>query len=130
MSDVTLQGEFGQGGAPIVESGSNANGTYIKYADGTMVCVKRESINTEINGTSGALYTSPTEPGRSFPQTFTALLFVNISVDSSANSLTFVASDINDPASLSSWPSYRLADSSSQGSAAYNVNYLAIGRWK
>ena len=28
----------------VVESGSNANGNYIKYADGTMICTKSEAI--------------------------------------------------------------------------------------
>lgn len=50
MSDVTLQGEFGQGGAPIVESGSNANGEYVKYADGTMMCYKGDFTPTDLGG--------------------------------------------------------------------------------
>lgn len=50
MSDVSLQGSFGQDGAPIVESGSNANGNYIKYADGTMVCYKSSFAPSDAGG--------------------------------------------------------------------------------
>ena len=59
MSDVTLQGEFGQGGAPIVESGSNANGEYVKYADGTMICNHTQSSTVVTNTSAGANYVSP-----------------------------------------------------------------------
>lgn len=33
------------GSAPIIESGSNANGRYIKYEDGTMICTKILSLS-------------------------------------------------------------------------------------
>jgi len=40
----------------IVESGSNANGTYIKYGDGTMIVNKKITTTKTINGTWGNLY--------------------------------------------------------------------------
>ena len=39
----------------VVESGSNENGNWIKYADGTMICTKTISIITPITSTWGAL---------------------------------------------------------------------------
>lgn len=32
------------GSAPVFESGSNANGNYVKFVDGTMICVKTVTI--------------------------------------------------------------------------------------
>ena len=42
----------------VVESGSNTNGSYIKYADGTMICSKVVSGTTPINEVWGSGYTS------------------------------------------------------------------------
>lgn len=43
----------------IIESGSNANGNYIKYADGTMICYKRVNFgNISISNPWGAFYES------------------------------------------------------------------------
>jgi hypothetical protein len=41
----------------IVESGSNANGTYIKFGDGTMICWIRMSVTDQaINQAYGSLF--------------------------------------------------------------------------
>lgn len=42
----------------IVESGSNANGSYIKFLDGTMVCYKSITGSININSSWGAIYDS------------------------------------------------------------------------
>ena len=39
----------------VVESGSNANGEYIKYADGTMICTKKVTGQAKITATWGNL---------------------------------------------------------------------------
>ena len=46
----------------IVESGSNANGTYIKYADGTMICTKKVTGQAKITATWGNLYDTGDNP--------------------------------------------------------------------
>lgn len=41
----------------IVESGSNANGDYIKYSDGTMICTKKITFtNVVVNKAWGVVY--------------------------------------------------------------------------
>lgn len=57
----------------IVESGSNSNGSYIKFSDGTMICfneVVRE-INFQQNG---SVYTGTTNVKVSYPYEFIALI--------------------------------------------------------
>lgn len=53
------------GGTPtgaIIESGSNANGAYTKYADGTMVCSANVFVNTwAAGGSAGATWTYPAQ---------------------------------------------------------------------
>ena len=54
------------GGDPIVESGTNSNGAYTKFADGTMICLRTYSIQCNSLG-SGSL----TNMYRSFPFNWT-----------------------------------------------------------
>lgn len=42
----------------IIESGSNSNGSYIKYADGTMICYKEIQVTSNITNSWGNLYES------------------------------------------------------------------------
>ena len=49
-SGLTNVGQFPQSivgsmGSAIIESGSNANGNYVKFADGTLICWQRASVN-------------------------------------------------------------------------------------
>lgn len=55
----------------IIESGSNANGTYIKYDGGIMICFKTITITgVNINNSWGALYESGAIQLGDFAQTF------------------------------------------------------------
>ena len=64
------------GGAPtgaIIERGSNANGEFVKYADGTMICHIQKNLGSVVSFGSG----TPTDPYRTsainvtFPAFFT-----------------------------------------------------------
>ena len=80
------------GGVPtgaIIERGSNANGDFIKYADGTMICYIREPASGYIGSTStgggtiqGIAFTRSRRPISTFPATFsnTDDLTVNVEV--------------------------------------------------
>jgi len=47
------------GGDPIVESGSNSDGEFTKWADGTMICFMSENISdTDVNTATGGLFVS------------------------------------------------------------------------
>ena len=68
----------------IIESGSNENGTYIKFADGTMIITqnftKNMKINTKESGTYlyyGILHKEDIPP---YPQIFTSILSANINI--------------------------------------------------
>jgi len=57
------------GAAPIVESGSNANGSYVKYVDGTMICRAVTGIVFSGTNTLGPVYYGPPNT-INYPQTF------------------------------------------------------------
>lgn len=123
------------GGVPtgaIIESGSNANGRYVKYADGTMICYRSDSIASIVNTTSYTIQgvtVYRNEFSWTFPSAFssTTLLSVVSSVRQSTND-SFVSSfpsGISTSAvnlmctSLYSWVSY----------ARVYISAIAIGRW-
>lgn len=60
------------GGVPtgaIIEVGSNANGEYTKFADGTMICWSSELAFANVSTASGSIFISPTVTW-TFPATF------------------------------------------------------------
>ena len=46
----------------VVESGSNANGSWIKFSDGTMICTKKVTGQVNIAATWGNLYDTGDNP--------------------------------------------------------------------
>jgi hypothetical protein len=66
----------------IIERGSNANGEYVKFADGTMICVNPKI--TEVNGATAGNYTATW----TLPASFTDASYIvsaNYSADSATN---------------------------------------------
>lgn len=118
------------GGAPtgaIVERGSNSNGEYTKFADGTLICWFTRSAESTANNSSGGttnLYFS-SEVGLTFPATFVG------------TTPTVTPSASLSSGGTSSWPSVRgrsltgtsLALISNVQNAAAYLGYTAIGRW-
>ena len=72
LSDI---GQFpaeivGSMGSAVIESGSNANGNYVKFADGTLICYQLNSVTK--NGNFGASrYSYPTTFVDTYPKLFT-----------------------------------------------------------
>lgn len=118
------------GGAPtgaIIERGSNSNGEYTKFADGTLICWFTRSAESTANNSSGGttnLYFS-SEVGLTFPATFVG------------TTPTVTPSASLSSGGTSSWPSVRGRSltgtslaliSNAQNAAAY-LGYTAVGRW-
>lgn len=65
----------------IVESGSNENGTYIKFADGTMICMQNFVLTVAITNSEGNGYYARVESEiPNYPQTFTKIYYANVSL--------------------------------------------------
>jgi len=113
-ADFTAMPEVG--GSPIVESGSNANGSWTKWADGTMVCL----IDILESRADSGVWETPV----SFPQQFLrsphVVSTLNTSVPDRASNISY-------------------ADSSTTGITLYiersnstntRADIIAIGGWK
>lgn len=56
----------------LIERGSNANGEYVRWADGTQICVKRMSFPGAVDTANGSIFTSSAKDLGSWPAAFVA----------------------------------------------------------
>lgn len=110
-------------GAGIIESGSNANGSYLKYSDGAMIAWGAASlapgtVNNQNIGTYGWSFYSSAATGVTFPTPFYAAPQIQASAQSGFA--------IHDTVTVNGFNLYAVGYSS--GSRV--LTWLAIGRWK
>jgi len=111
----------------LIETGSNASGTYTKFADGTMIC-RRSVIYSAIpitTATGGIFYSSGGIPGSSFAATFIAAPNVIINVSPSAG---LVWHAVFGNATTTTGPAIYVVSSTSS-TVDIAVIQFAYGRW-
>ena len=111
--------------AGIIESGSNSNGNYIKYGDGTMICTKKVSFNNTFTTAWGSMYTTDQISLGNWPVAFTEVPTVNASIMS--NYSAFIQG-ING-CTITAVGSTYLARPVNTNAQGY-ISIMAIGRWK
>lgn len=112
-------------GVDIVESGSNENGNWIKYADGTMICWATPVVTVAISNAWGAWFESPAFTW-AFPQEFvvapcffaTRLTGYGAVLEFSGGVTTTVS------------PTVSLVRPTAIGENNYRMAYMAIGKWR
>ena len=107
----------------IIERGSNANGAYIRFADGTQICMVRFTETSSVTATSGSSYVS-VEYFWNFPAAFA---YDSISVSGcvvGTGACTFRLTDTL----TTTEAKWRLH--SSVAGTFNNPRVFAIGRWK
>jgi len=110
------------GGDPIVESGSNADGEFTKFADGTQICVSG-FLEININELTGSVYRStPTGLDYTFPVLFNTA--PSVLTHTIIGSTTWGGGA---PVVSTSSAELRAFASTSRTS---EVQAVAIGRWK
>ena len=120
------------GNTPILESDSNANGNWIKYEDGTMICWFIEDVlKTTVNAIApnNVLYRSSANTSYVFALPFIEEPAVNpFGKPAAVSNLFLTASLISNDGSATQTPQITLvgADSSYSG----YIGYYAIGKWK
>lgn len=118
----------------VVENGSNDNGSWIKFADGTMICRFTQIINLAVNTSWGSLYGGKCSV-HDYPQEF---------IDIPETSLTLVA---NNDGNYGGWigtnggtddirptkkniGEFVILRPTTSANAYYKVQVIAIGKWK
>lgn len=129
MNQGTMVGTVSQsGGVPtgaIIEKGENANGSYVRFADGTQMCSATRTVSAAI-GTAflGGFRSAPNS--WSFPAQFVSgatPVVTGVAVDETAFGLTIDGSTTH---AATAWHVTAIA---SQGPATRTVNLSAVGRW-
>lgn len=106
----------------LIERGSNANGEYVRFADGTQICWSPAITSGAVNVASGALYTCNFAVW-SFPAAFAAGTYPVVHGECK-NSISWVVTNMHSTTSVS-------AGLMRTASAAAGLDYVltAIGRW-
>lgn len=111
----------------IIETGSNANGIYTKFADGTMICtIFIDATAQSWTSASGALFVSTASGIWTYPVAFSTLnnVFGTAFRGDATISGVYVSSSSNSSVNYYGWASVSLNSSS-----AKSISLLAIGRW-
>ena len=115
----------------IIASGSNANGSYIKYSDGTMICYKSVSGTIDITTSWGSLYTSGDVAGGSTPQTFISTPTITFSGNNGTGTQFMLSSNgASGGGSITDFGNVCLIRPNSRTGVPYIINFIAIGKWK
>ena len=118
------------GSKNVVERGSNANGEYVRFADGTQICTRQVNLgNVTIYGNTPSSNLAPSYG--TFPAAF---VDPNISMSYSQNSgwsYAFILADEGVTATnIAGWYLARIGDMAGPGDTIpHIVRYTAIGRW-
>jgi hypothetical protein len=116
----------------IVQSGSNANGSYVKYADGTMICYGTWNIgNVAFSSAVGAVYNVPIDLRHTFPVSFINKPVMTFSAYENVESygLFLQVCPKRDSVTSQDFGSLNVM-SITQVSAHLAIDYIAIGKWK
>jgi len=128
-SQASLLGTVAQsGGVPtgaIIERDDNANGEYVRFADGTQICISPDFASVDVTTATGAIYRNASPLAWTFPATFSG----------GAGSVTGAVTSMGN--SQTHWGSFRVLGFADADitvfapSAATNrtVRAMAIGRW-
>ena len=119
--DVYIKGALA---GHIIESGSNTNGHYVKFSDGTQICSFYGSRSLSIPNAYGSLYQN------SFTCTYPAPFINKPSVSIGQIQWETGASWGMVSATNTGTVAFRVIDVMKRSTASMDISYIAIGRWK
>lgn len=119
------------GGVPtgaILQRGSNANGEFVRFADGTQICW-RASVTTAISGAAGSVFVNGAALGPySWPAAFSSIpreIYIGHKYDGAANHCWAAAASKGSTSQSGTFQLFRASASSEN----FYVEMIAIGRW-
>ncbi len=106
----------------VIERGTNANGEYVRFADGTQICTRTNLSFANSSTALGSLFRSSANVTWTFPAAFIAAPVVTGDVDDADCWLVTAGAPVTTSASLR-------ATSAVTKAAALNSRAVATGRW-
>lgn len=117
----------------VQESGSNSNGNYIKFSDGTMICTYSFDLADDVNfATSyGSIYYTTGGSKRwTFPQSFTTVYSVNGSLQLPGGIGGIGFTDNSALTKSASFYAYSVTNYNFTNRGKVYAYLIAIGKWK
>jgi hypothetical protein len=130
VSSAGIVGTVSQsGGIPtgaIIESGSNAAGSYIKFANGTLICLRSDSYaSVAITSPNGYVFVGPYIPGPAFAAEFIDVPFTTCMITGGTGLVWWTGGVIASKTNFHGlYPLHTTSFTTSM-----DVKWLAIGRW-
>ena len=114
------------GAEAVTVTGSNTNGYYVKYADGTMICYGRNSLGTRAITTAWGSWFISAPISRTYPVAFVgAPASVSVNMENTTGDL---AVWVSAPSRTTGFDGYFTRGVS--GTFICTMAWMAIGRWK
>lgn len=117
-------------GSAIIERGSNANGEYVKFADGTQVCYRNYSVSMSIEASVGNLFYNSGGIAATYPASFVSLPSILVSTADADETTRTYFCGLGSGGSVTRTPAIYVLRPVSTPDVTVNIMYLAIGRWK
>ena len=114
----------------IIESGSNTNGSYVKYSDGTMICHRAIETTMQCNEPWGSLYVGKNTTEYNFPQTFIVIPQVIVEITPTGNNGCFGGALEKRTITTNSISGFAIFRGTSASEVAIKITLIAIGKWK
>lgn len=114
----------------IVESGSNFKGDYIKFSDGTMICLMTKGYTFDCSRSWGSMYYGKNEDVIEFPQEFITIPRTYTNLITTTGSSCWEINYSKPIITTSTYQNYAIARPTSSSSVETVFYIFAIGRWK
>jgi hypothetical protein len=112
----------------IIERGSNANGEYVKFADGTMICtLKANGSDQAVTGSTGSMFQAGSELSWTYPMPFVAAPSISSTVSRNDASLVMGCYHRTVSATVTLWRIW--ASIAISAGNVKDVYLKATGRW-
>lgn len=110
----------------VIEAGTNANGRFTRWADGTMICTKLVNIGAVSFSASGNVFISSARDAGTSPSTFSTEPYVSVMVSSSSGTNWTTMAVAPTTTNLGQYYIFAPGNSSVTGVSFY---VTATGRW-
>lgn len=114
----------------IVESGSNENGNWIKFNDGTMICTRSIEKQIPCTATWGSLFYGFDSDAYNFAQEFITPPLLYLFAYQRLNSSFWLSNYYNTIITTTGFYNYAIMRPTSADNVALTLNILAVGDWK
>lgn len=125
---ATLVGAINEVNAKDIEINSTGNGTYFKFSNGILVCLKKVSGETAFTSLGEGMYKSSVIQMGDYPVAFVSAPFVSYSSHSPTGTWIGFSYTANELTSAGSVQLFKGANDTNN--RAYTVYCIAIGFWK